>query len=332
MACKQKIIQHLEILLKDRKAKNEVFKVKAYAKAIKQIQGHNGEIQTAIDVKNLKLGAGITKKVLELLETGVMQDVQEVVQGNQDQFEMAAAVDLFTKVSGIGPVKAKELVEEHGLRSIDELKARCKDLLNDKQRIGLKYYHHFQERIPRAEMDKHNKLITSALEALAIPGLVFQVTGSYRRGAQESGDIDVLISSTENVIGSELLDTVVSNLSEKGYLYEQLAKGDKKYMGVCKLPRHRTYRRLDLIFTSIEQYPFALLYFTGSGDFNVEMRQYALQKGLSLSEYGLKKVSKQTYVKHAFGTEEDIFEYLGLEFVEPKNRKVGAVVPMYDSD
>ena len=66
---------------------------------------------------------------------------------------------------------------------------------------------------------------------------------------------------------------------------EHLAYGDKKYNGICKLGRLGKSRRIDIMYTKPNEYPFAILYFTGSDSFNKEMRQKCLKKGLSLNEY-----------------------------------------------
>ena len=110
---------------------------------------------------------------------------------------------------------------------------------------------------------------------------------------------------------------------QKIYITDILALGGKKCMAVCKLKRHKVFRRLDLLYTRKKEFPFALLYFTGSGDFNVRMRNVALSKGYSLSEYGMKYAEgnkKGDFVDHIFNSEEDIFKFLGIDYVEPAAR------------
>ena len=80
----------------------------------------------------------------------------------------------------------------------------------------------------------------------------------------------------------ELFNKIIEELESEKYVKETLAKGEKKFMGISKLHRHKTNRRLDMIYTKKENYPFALLYFTGSGQFNVEMRNHAISLGYSL--------------------------------------------------
>ena len=73
------------------------------------------------------------------------------------------------------------------------------------------------------------------------------------------------------------------------------------------------------MYTKPQEYPFAILYFTGSKDFNVKMRGELLKKEMSLNEYGIKDKDKKN-VKHNCSTEKDVFEYLGYDYVEPENR------------
>ena len=74
------------------------------------------------------------------------------------------------------------------------------------------------------------------------------------------------------------------------------------------------------MFTKPDEYPFAILYFTGSAEFNLSMRKDLLDKNLSINEYSLKYNDTKQKVNHTFNTEKDIFDYLKIEYVEPQNR------------
>jgi DNA polymerase beta len=311
---KQKFIDSLEILLKDRKANGEIWKARAYVTAIQKIKAHQGPIVNIDDIQQLKLGAGaIFNKAVEILNTGHVAEAEQV---DQEQIKTNLTVDLFQGIACIGPVKANELVFVHKISTIEDLRNIATDVLNDKQQIGLRHYEDFQARIPRAEMEKH-----AAILATVIPREVnYEITGSFRRGEKTSGDIDVLISCDD--IGADVLTNIVTRLTAQGYLYETLAKGEKKYMGVCKLKRFKKFRRFDLIFTTPKTYSFALLYFTGCASFNILMRNHALSRGWSLSEYGFKPTTPATEseVLPTFTTEQDVFDFLGLTYVDPTER------------
>ena len=154
------------------------------------------------------------------------------------------------------------------------------------------------------------------------------IAGSYRRGCVNSGDVDLLITSETH--SGRALKLVVSELKKIGVIKDVLANGIKKFMGVTKIKSYE-HRHLDIVETTIVDYPFALLYFTGSGTFNVAMRKKALSLGYSLNEYditykGSKVKVKPEDIKHKIGkysikTEEDIFQLLDMEFKLPKDRK-----------
>jgi DNA polymerase (family 10) len=88
-----------------------------------------------------------------------------------------------------------------------------------------------------------------------------------------------------------------------------MAFGKRKFMGVIN-----DKRRLDLLAVPPSKYPFALLYFTGSKEFNINMRKRALQKGMSLSEHGLKGNNQ------SIQSEEDVFKVLDMEYLPPEKR------------
>ena len=149
------------------------------------------------------------------------------------------------------------------------------------------------------------------------PTAELTIAGSYRRGKMDSGDIDMLIN-TPNVKNNKIYKKFIEELFKRNYLLEELSNGQKKFMGICKLGPDNIGRRIDIMFTKPQEYPFAILYFTGSMEFNVKMRGELLEKGLSLNEYGIKCDKKN--VKHGCKTERDVFEYLEYDYVEPEDR------------
>jgi DNA polymerase (family 10) len=117
---------------------------------------------------------------------------------------------------------------------------------------------------------------------------------------------------------------VVAELQKTKYITDVLALGDKKCMAVVKLPRCRTHRRLDILLTPPSEYPYALLYFTGSQEFNIGMRTHALSRGYTLNEHGMKPLLLDGNNKNPTAgdikEERDIFTYLKLGFVRPEDR------------
>ena len=335
---KQVVLEQLEKLANDRKAKNETFRYRAYKKAIQAIKEYESEIKSIDDLDKINgLAKGsIRAKIEELIKTGKIEEVNTISKESK-------IIDILSNIYGIGPSKANDLVNTHNIISIEDLKQKVKEnekILNSKQKIGLTYYDDLLKRIPRLEMSKHDKFITDFIKSIDKKNeLIYEIVGSYRREASNSGDIDILctapyISSGNPVHGVGIFNNIIKNMKNNKYIVETLAKGEKKFMGICKLPRHKTNRRLDIIYTNYENYAFTLLYFTGSAQFNVEMRNHALSLGYSMNEYGLFEPDpKERYgltknnktVNYKFETEQDIFKFLGIKYVEPKYRKAGKV-------
>lgn len=306
-----KILEILEKLRQKSQADKEPFKARAYATVIKNLKASDKEITKIEDIKDIKgIGKSIYEKIQEILNTGELKQVEKY----NEEIE---AINNLLKVHGIGPVKAKELVEKNNIKTIEALKEH-KELLNDKQLIGLKYVDDINMRIDRKEMDKHNAYLIKQIGTIDSK-LKIQIVGSYRRGAKDSGDIDVIVTHEDNPENYDpIIKNIVEKLREDKYLHDDLALGAHKYLGVCKLKRHKHYRRIDILYATKEVWAFSVMYFTGSADFNIIVRKVALEKGLSMSEYGFKKDNELLNLE--LYTEEDIFKYLGLEYVPPEKR------------
>ena len=309
MDAKKKILDSLETLRIRDIQSGEKFSALAYIKAIKELKKLD-TITSEKDVEKIPgVGAKIKLKIKEILETGELKAATEA----RADLSIDVYQDLLN-VYGIGPVKAKELISEHKIKSIADLRQR-QELLNEKQKLGLKYYEDSLERIPYEEMKKHEAKIMEGIK----PPLEATIVGSYRRGAETSGDIDVLIKIPSDYTKKQQKETLEALVKEytNDYIIDVLALGDKKCMAFVKL--NDIVRRLDLLITPENEYPYALLYFTGSDDFNVAFRKYALTKGYTLNEHILKPTSDAKEVP-IMKTEKDIFDFLGLVYKEPKER------------
>ena len=293
-----------------------IFKARSYEAAIKYIRELPHPITCLADLPPHKKGDSLTgkirEKVAEYITTGKIADVEEArASRNPD------TIEAFMNVYGIGPKKAMDLIKA-GHRSIAELRAAAAadpKLLNKNQRIGLTYYEDLLLRIPRSEMDAHASMLMAAKPA-ALEGVI---VGSYRRGRPDSGDIDMLIRTTDAATnaGKSLAD-FVKQLKTAGYIKEVLAIGDHKCLAISQLPGAPA-RRLDLLVTPPEEFPFAVLYFTGSDGFNVRMRQLALERGFTLNEHALTHVKTGVKVG-GIKAEADIFIALKMEWREPVDR------------
>jgi DNA polymerase beta len=236
-------------------------------------------------------------------------------------------------VVGIGPAIALELYNK-GIKSVKKLIKMVEDdeiEVNDKILLGLKYYGKFEGNIPRKEITNIYKIFTDVIKKLnknldENKKYIFEICGSYRREKPTSGDIDILISKKGK------LDDKINYLEEIiNLLKEPLKKNDNKpllidaltdknihtkYMGFSKYLDNPN-RRIDIRFVPFECYFSALAYFTGSADLNKKMRLIAKNKKLKLSEYGLFTKEGEKLPIHS---EQDIYDILGIEFIEPKYR------------
>ena len=333
---KELILSALEILRKNELNNKETFKARAYQKVITNIKGIDGKITSFNDLEHIEgIGDKIEKKIKEIFETGKLQKVETILQSDLYQSDLYQSEKLkileeLQTIHGIGPVKAKELIEKFNVKSIEELKIlsiKDSSLLNQSQKVGLKYVKDLVQRIPRSEMDEHYKFITNLIDKISGGKLVSTVVGSYRRLSESSGDIDVIITSkstkTVYIEMVTLYNNCINQLKKCNYLVEILASGNKKCLGICKLGENAVNRRIDLLLTLPSEFYFSILYFTGSQTFNIKMRSRALELGYSLNEFGLFNKSdnkSEEKVKLVVQSEKDIFDFLKMEYVAPVDR------------
>ena len=158
--------------------KGEPFRAKAYQKAENAILSIGVNISSVKQLKEMSIqgvGKTIEDKLDEYMRTGTVRLIEE------NKLDPA---NIFADIYGIGPKKAQELVKL-GITNMQILENRKMEVLNDVQRIGLKYNADIQERIPRNEIDMYKELLNGRGE----------IVGSYRRGANTSGDIDIIFKT-----------------------------------------------------------------------------------------------------------------------------------------
>jgi DNA polymerase beta len=302
------IINNLRILADYERINKEPFKVRAYEKVIDSIELYDKNIETLEDIKLLKgVGKKIEDKIVEFIATGNIAEVDNVLKdpkyilGNK-----------LKSIYGVGPAKITELMTK--IKSFEELREHP-ELLNDKQKVGLKYYDDMNLRIPMVEGKQHYTIVKNMLDTC----IEFEFVGSFRRKNKDMGDIDILIKNKSG--NGIVLKDIIKRFVDKKYVIEKLALGNNKFMGLCRLKPDLPARRIDILLADPSYYYFALLYFTGSYNFNIYMRKIALSKGLSLSEYGFKD-SKGNLIDttDSIHSEEDIFKYLELPYTPPHKR------------
>lgn len=294
-----------------------IYKSSAYRKAASALSRHPIRITSGKEARTLHgVGDKIAQKIDEFLQTGKLQKLENI---HNDA--SSVSINLLTRVSGIGPAKARQLIHD-GIMTLEDLKKNI-NKLNHHQVIGLRHFEDFEKKIPRSEIDAVERILRSEMSKLD-PALKLTICGSYRRGKLESGDVDALIthpSFTSKSPNSNLLEAVVQALEECGLITDRLSLGHTKFMGACKLEDLPT-RRLDIRLTPCDQYYCCILYFTGSDLFNKDMRAHALEAGFTLNEYTLRPVGTTGVPGEALeiNSEEDIFDFIGYPFKTPEDR------------
>ena len=304
---KDAIIGHLKVLMDAEKLNKQPFKVRAYKNAIETLKSLK-EINDIESIKGLPgIGVKIYEKIKEYLESGTIKEADNLSKNN-DKFILQKQL---LNIYGVGPTKVKELLSK--IKTFDELYLESnQELLNNKQKIGLLYYEELLQKTPYKEAEEHNKYIGGILK-----NIEYNMVGSFRRKKELIGDIDILIKYSPNFNLKDFL----KKMKDDGYILESLASGKNKFMGICKL-KDNIPRRIDILVADSNYY-FALLYFTGSYQFNIVMRNKALEMGYSLSEYGFKDKTTGKLLDEINITvknEKDIFKILDMKYVKPEKR------------
>ena len=290
--------------------KGETFRAKAYRSAADAILSIEKDIFIPDELQGVKhLGKSVIETLNEFADTGIVQLLED---------EKNNPVYTLTKVYGIGPKKAIEFVEQ-GITTIADLR-KNKHLLTDAMCAGLRHFDDLEKRIPRKEIDIYNKYFTKVFHKIDDGNSKYEIVGSYRRGASDSGDIDIIISNSKN--DPSIYQNFIDFLIKEKLLVEILSRGKSKCLAICKLP-NGTARRVDFLYSSPDEFAFAILYFTGSKLFNTIQRQRALTFGYTLNEHGICHLvngKRGKKVNQSFPSEKSIFDFLQMEYVEPCDR------------
>ncbi|MBI5388307.1 MAG: DNA polymerase/3'-5' exonuclease PolX [Verrucomicrobia bacterium] len=296
------------------------FKTRAYSNAARTLEGLSEPLAKLVAEDRLGeikgIGEGIQKKVTELVTTGRLAYYEEL------KASIPAGLVAMLQIQGLGPKKVKALNDKLGVETIEQLEAACQaGQVATLDGFGEKTQAKILEGIAFRRQFASRHLLSDALVAAepildnlrAHPDVIRVSTGgSVRRHKEIIGDIDFLVSSKrpENVI--EFFATQPGILSVS-------AKGETKASVMLE-----GGIQADLRVVSDAEFPFALMYFTGSKEHNIVMRQRAIDRGLRLNEYGLFKSKEETRdpkLLVACQTEEDVFQKLGLHYVPPELRE-----------
>ncbi|KAG0304313.1 hypothetical protein BGZ98_005670 [Dissophora globulifera] len=336
------ILEQLKILMDHydkvkTKGSKEHFKVINYRKAITAIRALDYEITSEeMALKVPRVGKKIAQKIGECVALGKIKKLDHL---DWDK-ERSRVETLFRSVYGVGSEMATEWYNK-GCRTLDDLR-KLPDLTKN-QITGLKYHEDLLKRIPRQEVEQIGRIVESAAKSLH-PDIDSQVTGSYRRGKFDCGDVDIVVARPNIDNGDELfviMEHILKELVKADFLVEHLSlpvwsesmanqTHHFKYMGICKLPGDDSvHRHIDILVVPWIHLGAVLIYFTGNDICNRSMRLFASNRGMRLSDKGLfegvirskarKRVNEGRWV--AGRTEREIFDYLKIPYLEPYERE-----------
>ena len=291
------------------------FKIVAYSRAARAIESLKEDIVQVCREKRLQsipgVGKAIAQKVEEYLRTGRIQSHQELLaQTPSGQAELL-------KISGLGPKTINMLHEKLNISNLDELeKAAVEHRIRRLPRMGETREKNIQRSIERYKK-RSQRILYSTAEPIVneiltylggIAGLEhITAAGSFRRGKETVGDIDILATATSP-------EEVVASFVRMPMVEEVLAKGPTKASVIVQ-----ETIQVDLRIVEHRSYGTVLQYFTGSKDHNVRMRQLALGRGYSLSEYSLTRLADSQDL--FYETEEEVYGALGLQYIPPEMRE-----------
>ncbi len=304
------------------------FRIRAYRNAVRTIRGLTRPLSAMVaadeELTDLPgIGTDMAAHIRELLSTGELALVGEVTQ------EVPRSLAVLTRIEGLGPKKVKRLWKELGVTTPDELEAGLvRGAVASLEGFGEKSAEKlvraladFRKHQGRFRRDEAARRIRPILELLSgIPGVEqVEVAGSYRRGMETVGDIDLLAT----VSGS------AERVMERFTAYEGTDRVERAGSTRGRIVL-RNGLAVDLRIVPEESFGAALHYFTGSMEHNVEIRRLAKGAGLRVSEYGVFRVPEGVDPDElAPGegervggrTEEEVFAAVGLPWIDPVLRE-----------
>jgi DNA polymerase (family X) len=293
------------------------FRITAYRRAALRIRETSSSVaQLALDgrAKELQgIGKTIEEKIVQAIEDG------EIHALTKRKTEVPAEVASFMRLPGLGPKTARRLWQELGITTVDALQAAAEaHQLRGLAGLGAKS----EEKIlaalaaPRAAEGPQRSLLGTTLpklraieaELAAHPAAErVSLAGSARRYRETVRDLDLIATASD---ADALLDAFCS----APWVLEVAARGGTKATVVAQ-----DGLRFDLRVVPPESYGNLLQHFTGSKEHNVALREAAVRRGLSVSEYGIAQAD--TGEVHAFATEEEVYAFLGYAWIPPELRE-----------
>ena len=291
------------------------FKINAYQKAAQAIASIGisvHEMYRSGGIKEVEkidgVGLGIASKIEEFIKDGKIKDLEILKK------KFPAPEIEFLKIPGVGPKTARVLYEKLGAKNISELGTMLsqnghkyfheKSLKNIIR--GTEIYKNMGNRMLLNEASDISELIISYLKDVTSATNITAV-GSLRRRVETVGDIDIIASS-------KTPDNIIKKFVEFDQFTQIIAQGETKASAIFEGDV-----QVDLEILPKGKFGSLLVHFTGSKLHNIALRSYALKKGLSSSEHGIKHIKSKKI--ETFSNESGFYKRLGLEYIEPELRE-----------
>jgi DNA polymerase (family X) len=297
------------------------FRAQAYTKAalaISQLTTNLADVVAAGELSSIPgIGATLKDKITTLVTTGSLTFYEDLKK------KTPPGLFKMLRLPGMGPKKVKLLYDQLGISTIEELKTACDDGRVAKIKgFGKKTQDNILEGIAfidqtgqRVRIDQAQLVADMLVEQLRqVPGVNrLEVCGSLRRRKETVADIDLLVTAKDP-------PAVMDAFVKLPQVQKVIGHGETKssiLVQAISSGGTRVIMNADLRVVTDEQFPFALNYFTGSKEHNVQLRQRAIERGLRLNEYALASADKSVPCK----TEADLYRALDLDYIEPELRE-----------
>lgn len=309
------------------------FRAIAFDRAAQTIDSLNEDINGYIENDNLTdlsgIGNSIAEDIKEYAESGTIPVLEDL------RSRIPSGVITWLQISGLGPKNIAKIHESLGISELEELKEACSDgRVAELDGLGEKSAEKILNSIKWMEQFEERCRLDQAV-AVAEPMYNFlkdqegveaiEVAGSLRRSNETIGDVDILIGAEQKYI-EDLFDAFVNH----ELVVDVLGRGSTK-----SSIRTNDGRQADLRIVKPEEFPAALMYFTGSKEHNVVLRQRARERGLALNEYGLFELNESGNTDFEkpidYASETDIYEKLDLHFIPPELREDRGEFEFYES-